>query len=88
MIPAGAAAAAGIGVHAEASVVAAYTLDGGVKAPCFCCNTLTSPGDRCRARRVLTRAKSRVVPCRLDLADTPGLARQQVDMPATPLTPP
>jgi len=54
-----------------------------VNPPCTCCNTFTSPGDRCRARRVLTRTKSRVVPCRLKLSDTPGPARQCVGTPAT-----
>jgi hypothetical protein len=64
-------------------VAAVYTPDGGVKAPCSCCNTFTSPGDRCRARRVITRAKSRVLPCRLSLANTPGPPRQYVGVSAS-----
>ena len=66
-----------------AGVFLAFTPVCEVKPPCTCCNTFTSPGDRCRARRVLTRTKSRVVPCRLKLGDTPGPARQCVGTPAT-----
>ena len=76
------------GVQVVAGVLSAFTPDCRAKAPCTCCNTLTSPGDRCRARRVLTRMNSRVVPCRLKLGDTPGPGRQRVGTPGTPVAVP
>jgi hypothetical protein len=76
------------GAQVGAGVLSAFTPDFRPEPPCTCCNTLTSPGDRCRARRVLTRRNSRVVPCRLKLGDTPGPGRQHAGTPGTPVTDP